>query len=279
MRRTPPTLLALVVVALAVALTACTTAIVDPATETPELSFELTNVDAVVGPVYVGALVPFEDDVIRRKLAAPPTGSLNVLGDGVLADDGRVTGTLLAPVDLPRINEVLGFDVAWFVFSPPDACDVTTTNPNDATIAAVTGWSIWDGTTLDEFDRPAMDARLFLSSVSETIDGDLRISTRTEYVLAGSRAPWSARTNGSCENDGNPVSFDLTFDAGWTWIRTTETYVEDTVLFTWSNALDATTLTLEEVAALGPIGTVEPDIATGDLSTTSMKEPLADLFR
>lgn len=278
MRRTHPTLLVLLA-ALALTVTACTRAVVDPATETSALSFEVTNLEAVVGPVYGAALVPFEDDVVMRKAIAP-SGSLNVLGDGTLVEDGRIAGTLIAPVDLPRINEALGFDSpAWFVFSPPEDCDVTTTDPNDAAIATVGRWSIWDGASFDEFDGPAIDANVFLRSEVVAVEGDLRTTTWTTYVLAASRLPWSATTNGACGAPDDALSFDLTFETGWTWIRVVETFVEDTVLFTGSFARDATTLTLEEVADLGPIGTVEPTTTIIDASAASLRAPLADLFR
>lgn len=277
MRRTHPTLLVLLA-ALTLTVTACTTAVVDPATETSALSFEVTNLEAVAGPVYGAALVPFEDDVVMRKAVAP-SGSLNVLGDGTLVEDGLIAGTLIAPMDLPRINDALGLSSTWFVFSPPEDCDVATTNPNDAAIATVGRWSIWDGASFDEFDRPAIDANVFLGSEVVTVEGDLRTSTWTAYVLAASRLPWSATTNGACGAPGDALSFDLTFETGWTWIRIVETFVEDTVLFTGSFARDATTLTLEEVADLGPIGTVEPTTTIVDLSATSLTTPLADLFR
>jgi len=262
----------------------------DPLALPTPFTFEVDNPEELEGPVYGAMIMPFESDPpigmgIGPRMSPPPNldALLNAIEDGELDADGLVSGSFIPTYDVPRFNELLGIEFGWWVFIPPRGCDVTATNPVEAAIAPIIGIALWDGETVDEDGFPAAAGIVMLGESSFEEDADTETRTYETYLPAVSRAAWSATTGGACEPEDDWVSsidVDMQIAAGWQFLHVVETQVCDKVPWDCSWSYTARSMTLEEIAAAGPIGTVVgPMDMVPAHATRPTTAPLAPIFR
>jgi hypothetical protein len=197
-----------------------------------------------------------------------------------LTAGGDVTGTFIATAAVPRVNDGLGGGIGpmlrgpspWFFFLPPSECPMTSTNGVEAAIAPVMALLVWDGVTRDEFGYPLEDGFVSLATATFTDVDGVETYVRESYVPVASRSAWSASSDGACEFEtpyGDRMRFevDLPIDVGWQVLHVVgvETYDGST----WPYEDVARSLTLEELAALGPIGEVLPRMAEVTAATAA----------
>ena len=267
---------------------------VDPLTVATSFAFAVTNPDGLTGPVYGVLVRPFEEGGLLRADVGPPSLEflLNAFAEATLDADGEVSGTLIAPSSVPRINESLGIGIGprlrrpsyWWAFFPPAGCPVTAVNPNEAALAPVIELLVWDGETVDDAGYPAVDGAMWLGSFDVTEDDGVQTAIHEGYLLVASRAAWSATSGGPCTVDerGSDVviDIDLDLDVGWQFLyyRSVERYDG----MDWSLEETVRTVALADAADLGPLGEAEarsliPDVRAAALPI--VPSALARLFR
>jgi len=275
--------------ALLLTLGACAPEAIDPLALPTPFSFEVDNPEEIEGPVYGAMIVPFEGELpfgmgVSPKMAPPPNldAVLNAILDGELDADGLVSGSFIPVVDVPRLNELLGLEFGWWVFLPPPGCDITATNPVEAAIAPIFGIAVWDGEAVDEGGYPEVAGIIALSESTYEEDDDTTTQTYRSYLPVASRAAWSATTNGACEPDDGWISsieVDLQIAAGWQFVHVVDVDVCDKTTWSCSRSYTARSMTLEEIAAAGPIGTVGSMIMTGSQAARPSEAALEPIFR
>lgn len=229
----------------------------DPAlTATPSVAFRVDDPSGVAGVVYGRLDAPFERPVAVGALAADPVGSRDGFRDAALDASGRVTATLIAVVDVPRVNFQEGQFDFW---NPPEGCTVTAVNATGAALLPIRDLLLWDGATLDPNGAPAFDRDLDMSLETLVVDGDVETTTEETYLLVASLEPWSAATTTPCfaEDEFYREELDLDLDVvvGWQWLHVVERRTYDVVTGTGTYLGTYRTLDLDEVAALAtPIG-------------------------
>ena len=252
---------------------------IDPLDAEAEFTIQVTNPEELTGPVFGVLRQPFEEDAFLRAQIEPPSldALLNAFAESELAADGEVAGAFVAPRTVPRINDALGGGIGpkmsepslWWVFFPPAECPLTATNATEAALAPVRILWIWDGEAVDEMGYPVTDGWIVLGS--ETLEEDVGVETWTyeTYLPVVSRAAWSATSGGPCafETDWGQdfqLDVDLAIDVGWQFLYLRSVRRYDGMA--WSYEDEVRSLTLDEVADLGPIGRVEPRLLIMDLS-------------
>lgn len=235
----------------------------DPAlTATPSVAFRVDDPSGAAGVVYARLLAPFERPAGRSALAADPVGSRDGFRDAALDATGQVTATLIAVVDVPRVNHFEGRFDFW---SPPEGCTLTTTNATGAALLPIWDLLLWDGATLDPDGAPAFDRDLDMSLETFTVEGDVETSTEETYLLVGSLDAWTAATTTPCfaedEFYREEIDVDLDVAVGWQWLHVVERRTYDVVDGTGTFLGTYRTLGLDEVAAFAsPIGRVRGEV-------------------
>lgn len=250
--------------ALLLTLGACAPEAIDPLALPTPFSFEVDNPEEIEGPVYGAMIVPFETNPmfsVGTKAEASPNldAFINAMIDAEIDAAGLVEGSFISVHDVPRINEAFGVEFGWWLFFPPEECPVTATNPLEAALAPILAMVVWDGETLVD-GVPDIDGMIRLESY-ERVDGEggAYTATNVTYVPVASRAAWSATTDGACEPEGwggDSFLSDLSIEAGWQFLRYTSVETYDGM--DWTYAEEVVSLTLDEVAASGVIGEIEP---------------------
>jgi hypothetical protein len=251
----------------------------DPLDAEVAFAFQVTNPEELAGPVFGLLRQPFEGDAFMRAQVEAPSldALLNAFAESELTADGEVAGAFVAPRAVPRINDALGGGISpkargpslWWVFFPPAECPLTATNAVEAALAPVQELWVWDGEAVDEMGYPLTDGWIVLGS--ETLEEGVGVETWTyeAYLPVVSRAAWSATSAGPCafETDWGEdflLDVDLAIDVGWQFLYLRSVRRYDGMA--WGYEEEVRSLTLDEVADLGPIGRVEPRLPVMDLS-------------
>jgi hypothetical protein len=276
-------LVALPLAGLLLAASACTTTVADPAAVETPFAFQVSNPGELEGPVLGRMLQPFvaQPIVVGTADASPADAWIDAFVEAGLTADGTVAGTLIAPAAVPRINDGLGGGMRpmlkepspWFFFFPPGGCPMTTTNALEAAIAPISSLLVWDGVTVDANGDPVWDGLVRLGTWTYTIVDGVETSREEAYVPVASRSAWSASSDGPCDVDtggGGRIRFDvaLTIDVGWQVIHVVSIQTHDGLA--GSREDFARSLTLEEFAALGPVGEVVPRMSEIPLAPAAL---------
>lgn len=267
---------------------------IDPLDAEAAFAFQVTNPEELTGPVFGVLRQPFEGDAFMRAQVEAPSleALLNAFAESELAADGEVAGAFVAPRTVPRINDSMGGGIGpkmrgpslWWVFFPPTECPLTATNAVEAALAPVQGLWVWDGEAVDEMGYPLEDGWIVLGSETYEEAEGVETWTYETYLPVVSRAAWSATSDGPCDfetdwGDRVLLDVDLAIDVGWQflYLRTVRRYDG----MAWHYEDEARSLTLDEVAELGPIGRVEPRLPIMNLSggdEPSLPQAFARLF-
>lgn len=232
-------------------LSACGPTAVDPATLPTPFSFTVANPDSTTGAVFTAVYEAFgEFPTTSSAIGVSELAISDASPGATITAAGAVSGTLRAVADIDRVNEAFGFLMGFErIFFVPEGCDVTTTNAGEAAFAMPPWQFVWDGVTVEANGIPStITGQLDL----RTIAGDVQ----TIYILVASRSAWSAETTAPCTAGSDTLELDLAANVGWQFLRATVTVGPsgDTIVLE--------TLTLDEVAALGPIGELS-DVGIG----------------
>jgi len=234
MRLTSTFVLALFIFLVATLLSACRPGQpFDPLAATTPFAFEIDNAEGIEGQVFGLLLYPFEP-VARSSEVERYGAALNGFIGAALNADGIITGTLIAPRDVPRVNDNLGWiggtqravnalrrvpsDYSeWFLLPPPE-CPMSATNHSEASFAAIQGIIIWDGETLDDNGIPVPTQAISLYRHESDDNGGVLSDTVEALIPIVSRVAWSVSSDGPCaveSLEGFTLDVDLAVDIGW----------------------------------------------------------------
>lgn len=281
---------------------------VDPLTTRSEFAVTAANPNEATGALFGLLLRPFQS---IGKLDTEDYGAFrNAFVDATLDAEGAIVGTLIAPNEVPQLNDGLfglahrsfaGGYGAFLVFFPPEQCPMETTNPDRAALATIPYMFAWDGASLDEEGFPVVDAAVRTDRWEDDFTDGTVTETYEGIALVLSRTAWSASSGGACTfteeaeepvlvfgsaavtPSGAPVDRVFTYDVdvelsvGWQFLHVTAEFVEDAE--TWTETIVVRTLSLDEVDDLSDVWTVESVMTLGAVTSTRPNPALERLFR
>lgn len=263
--------LALLLPLLLMALSACRPAQpFDPLADTTPFAFEIDNPDGVEGDVFGLLYYPFEPVPFTAELERYGA-LLNGFSGATLDEDGVMEGSFIAPRDVPRVNDGLGWfggmRVAersgpgfgdWLLFPPPE-CPMSATNPDEATFAVMQFVVIWDGESLDSDGLPVPTGFVELGTYTEESDGMTWTETSEVMVPVMSRAAWSVSSDGPCTFETwaeFTLDVDLDMNVGWQMLHLRNVRVDDGV--DYSEQVTLRVVPFEDLTDLSDVWQVRP---------------------